>query len=122
MTPEVERGAALLDEVRPGWFREIDVKKLDLSQATNCVLGQLYGNWKLAGAHFGWDVWSSSGDKGYDQHSLDYGFGCTYLISTFVNNRKLTPHWIEAINERLNPLVVPEEFVKEPAREAVGVG
>lgn len=38
----VERGAELLDAVRPGWEHEIDADKLDLRSRCNCVLGQLY--------------------------------------------------------------------------------
>lgn len=38
----VARGAALLDEQRPGWAAEIDLTVLDLSHACRCILGQLY--------------------------------------------------------------------------------
>ena len=43
----VARGAALLDDRRPGWWREdrhrsIDLDELDIDDCTACVLGQLY--------------------------------------------------------------------------------
>ena len=40
----VERGAALLDERKPGWDRKVDLEKLDLYSPCNCVLGQVYGD------------------------------------------------------------------------------
>jgi len=30
------------------WFQEIDLKRLDLSNPRNCVLGQLLGSWAAA--------------------------------------------------------------------------
>jgi hypothetical protein len=43
MTERVVRGAALLDERMPGWEAKIDLDRLDLNSAWDCVLGQLYG-------------------------------------------------------------------------------
>jgi len=37
----VERGAALLDGQHPGWYRRIDLARLDLKDGCNCVVGQL---------------------------------------------------------------------------------
>jgi hypothetical protein len=39
---DVARGAALLDEKRPGWFSEINLADLSLDNASRCVLGQLF--------------------------------------------------------------------------------
>src|SRR5437870_946870 len=36
-------GAALLDECRPGWFREVDLDRLNIDSPGDCPLGQLYG-------------------------------------------------------------------------------
>lgn len=41
ITERVEQGADLLDEKRPGWWRVIDLDRLDISQPCNCVAGQL---------------------------------------------------------------------------------
>lgn len=38
----VRLGALLLDRLRPEWFSEIDLDKLDLSHGECCVLGQLF--------------------------------------------------------------------------------
>lgn len=57
VSPQVERGAALLDEVRPGWDRNVDITKLNLNYCHLCVIGQLYGvDW-----------------RGYDQAAHDLG-------------------------------------------------
>lgn len=39
------RGAALLDEVNPGWHGRINLETLDVKYDTRCVLTQLYGNY-----------------------------------------------------------------------------
>lgn len=52
----VQKGAALLDDKRPGWHRDIDtaVGVFDLSLPTRCILGQLYGTFSIgAKALFG---------------------------------------------------------------------
>jgi hypothetical protein len=41
----VARGAALLDQKRPGWHRELADKNIEVSQPSNCVLYHLYGSW-----------------------------------------------------------------------------
>ncbi|MGH9316350.1 MAG: hypothetical protein ACRD1P_04510 [Thermoanaerobaculia bacterium] len=43
-TPEdcVRRGAAYLDEHRPGWEKRVDLDTLDMSSPRHCVLGQAY--------------------------------------------------------------------------------
>lgn len=40
----VERGAQLLDEKRPGWWQEIDLRRLDIDSPCNCIAGQLGGS------------------------------------------------------------------------------
>jgi hypothetical protein len=44
----VERGATLLDSVRPGWADEVDVPLLRMSACPRCLLGQLYGQYERA--------------------------------------------------------------------------
>ena len=41
ITERVERGAALLDERRPGWWRDIDMDTLDIRSPCHCILGQM---------------------------------------------------------------------------------
>jgi hypothetical protein len=40
----VEKGATLLDAKEPGWAPRIDLDRLDLSRACDCIIGQTYGN------------------------------------------------------------------------------
>ena len=39
----VARGIRLLDQVRPGWYNEIDWAGLVMEWPQDCILGQLYG-------------------------------------------------------------------------------
>jgi hypothetical protein len=41
----VKRGAALLDEKRPGWAGEIVLDRLAMNSCFNCILGQLYDSY-----------------------------------------------------------------------------
>jgi hypothetical protein len=45
LVDRVKRGAALLDEKRPGWAREIALDRLAMNSCFNCVLGQVYGSY-----------------------------------------------------------------------------
>jgi hypothetical protein len=40
----VERGARLLDQVEPGWYRRIAADRLAMESCDRCVLGQLHGD------------------------------------------------------------------------------
>mgnify|MGYP001564744249 FL=1 len=42
----VERGAEVLDRVYPGWWRKIDLDRLDMKDCSDCLLGQLYGDYR----------------------------------------------------------------------------
>lgn len=44
---EVRRGIALLDRVRPGWIDEVDLGKLNINCCLDCVLGQLFGDYRF---------------------------------------------------------------------------
>lgn len=41
----VDRGAALLDRLCPGWADRIDPARLDFRRPKTCLLGQLYGTY-----------------------------------------------------------------------------
>lgn len=49
----VQKGAALLDEKRPGWEKEIDIGILDIMDGRWCVLGQLYGYYTIGATVMG---------------------------------------------------------------------
>jgi hypothetical protein len=39
------RGAALLDEIRPGWWRSVAFDQLAMDSCDQCVLGQVFGEY-----------------------------------------------------------------------------
>jgi hypothetical protein len=44
---DVHRAAKLLDARRPGWFRRIVWKRLDMRDACNCIAGQSGLDWDV---------------------------------------------------------------------------
>lgn len=38
----VARGAALLDDHEPGWYRRIDRDRLDIGSTARCIIGQVF--------------------------------------------------------------------------------
>jgi hypothetical protein len=42
MKTDVARGARLLDQKRPDWYRDINIDTLDMGVCYDCILGQLY--------------------------------------------------------------------------------
>lgn len=51
-TTAAQRGAKLLDRVRPDWYMQVQPGNLDLADTEQCVLGQLYGNYRIGVWHF----------------------------------------------------------------------
>lgn len=45
MKEQVRKAAELLDKDIPGWFRKVKRNSLDMSNASDCVIGQIYGGW-----------------------------------------------------------------------------
>ena len=45
---EIENGVEFLNKVYPDWLSKIDLEKLNMDQPSNCILGQLYGNFYVA--------------------------------------------------------------------------
>jgi hypothetical protein len=41
----VKNGASYFDAKKPDWALEINVEKLDLSSGSQCIIGQLYGQY-----------------------------------------------------------------------------
>ena len=89
----VNDAIALLDVKEPGWFNKIDTDRLDIASPTNCVLGQLYGEYALGL------------EKLYSYpHQQHAHFSAFALVGT-------TPVWIREINKRRPANFKP---VKEP--------
>lgn len=71
----VQRGAAWLDAVRPGWERDIDPANLDLSHTERCVLGQVG---QAVAVENGITLLYS----GYDEILSEYGSGHATCLAT----------------------------------------
>lgn len=88
----VQRGAALLDELRPGWYLQIDLEMLNVCMYNRCILGQLFGNY-----HIGLRVLITSRKITSFFDLYDFGFEATG-IAAFDD---LTEDWYDLIQDRL---------------------
>lgn len=69
-------GARYLDQFKPGWFKQIDLDRLQLHDCTRCVLGQLYVDMidePIPEAHGYEDTYSDGYDAGLDILCPPYG-------------------------------------------------
>jgi len=64
----VQRGAKMLDSVRPGWRDEISLGELNMRYPCYCILGQLWGNY--------FDAWTNL-PKDDASDEITYGFDVT---------------------------------------------
>ena len=98
----VSRGAKLLDKASPGWAYKVQLGKLDISSAENCVLGQLFDDFlvgrRVVEDHLGGLGWDSTPDPhftlayGFDWYGFDGTKGHAYP--------KLSEHWRGEIRAR----------------------
>lgn len=101
---EVAAGAAWLDEVKPGWEREIDLGTLDLTQCHHCVCGQsLRDVAEDAGVFSGYDyarllATGSSFSNASWIWAVEHGFSARD-DDEWVYNEAL---WVELIKERFS--------------------
>ncbi len=68
----VERAAALLDAMEPGWEDRVDVGRLDLHTYDHCVLGQVYGD-------------DDSADRVYHEHFCRNDLGEAFLFNSHLD-------------------------------------
>jgi hypothetical protein len=68
-----ERGAALLDARRPGWWREIDLGRLDIIDGCNCVAGQL-GNGRFLATYDALGMDSPADEIAHGFNSADHDY------------------------------------------------
>jgi len=97
----VERGAAYLDEVDPGWHRRVNADTLELEDGQHCVLGQLHGGFRLGLGRS--HVLSLSSAPRASLSPVDYGFKCVENVSEAWQARDyelLTAAWREAVRAR----------------------
>lgn len=93
------RGAAWLDQVRPGWDEYVDLTELDLADSEYCVLGQVFEDDAIyADSSTGWD-WAT---REFRDEIGDTGerFGFDSGNSKWVSYAELDQAWIELIETR----------------------
>lgn len=42
----ISTAAKMLDRERPGWYKKVSLRKLDMDDCLACVLGQIDGHWR----------------------------------------------------------------------------
>lgn len=96
------RGAAYLDVVDPGWYRQVDLDQLELADGHLCVLGQRYGAFFLGLTRVGLLNFSSAPLGSLSP--VDYGFLCVQGVDEAVQMRDyalLNRAWRREIQQRL---------------------
>lgn len=101
----VAKGAALLDECRPGWEKEVDTSILDLSSGYLCILGQVYGAWDVGigdlEARGVERVWDTQALYGFN-HGATYEGAQDYARAVDKEYYWLKRRWTELIESRTN--------------------
>jgi hypothetical protein len=111
----VKRGAALLDEVNPDWYRTVAVHRLVMSDCHRCMLGQLFNSYQQGCLmlQFRGDQAKAYGfvaEDGYEYNDAEHElYGKTQLLNP--NDREdfetermdylmLAAYWEDAIRDR----------------------
>lgn len=105
----VQRGAAFLDRIYPGWYRKISPSSLNLYNNDRCVLGQLFGA-------FGDGMGRVNMEADTYPEANELGF-VTLLLAN-VRTKRLWRKAIEA-RRRGDQLDVEEEFRRVRRRPTV---
>ncbi len=101
MQERVQRGAAYLDEVDPGWHRRVNADTLELEDGHHCVLGQLHGEFRLGLGRS--HLISLSSAPRASLSPVAHGFKCVGNVSEAWQARDyelLTAAWREAVQTR----------------------
>lgn len=89
----VERGAALLDQQYPGWFNELDVASLDMSDCDACVVGQVADK-RYSGATWEMGLYDCEDD-------VRHGFDLEYPPNSSTKDwAGLKAEWIKQIEKK----------------------
>lgn len=59
-----DRGATLLDERRPGWWKLVELPQLMMSSSFQCVLGHVF-----------YEEWATSKEAGLTEEDFPYNYG-----------------------------------------------
>lgn len=80
MEKTVKEAALLMDRLKPGWYKLVDTKSLDMSDPDNCILSQVFGSY-----------YEAFDEEGIDKTAYGYAF------------RWFTDQWLSEIEQRLKP-------------------
>lgn len=117
----VNRGAALLDQRRPGWAGELDLNTLHMASCDSCVLGQLFDGYFIGTRRLA--IQGRAADLGFEVEppvlrlvgdvslgSLSGSVSEVYAL--------LRAAWTDAVHARITP---PVEWThREPEQELIG--
>lgn len=107
----VERGAAYLDDVDPGWYRRVNADTLELDDGKHCILGQLHGEFRLGLGRS--HLISMSSAPRASLSPVSYGFKCVEGVSDDWQARDyelLNEAWKEAVRTRQEADATPDEI------------
>lgn len=93
----IRKGAALLDQAYPEWYKAIDLDELDLESTASCVLGQLATDLALQGSSPYAAMAERLGFAPFGDEAEEYGF----IDATDSDYPGLTRKWAAAIKRRL---------------------
>lgn len=88
-TSDIEAGVQLLNNKKPGWYNEIDIDNLKMSNCSRCILGQLFENYFK-----GLDI---LGINIYIDDAILYGFNINMVFQNEKYWNILTQEWIDKI-------------------------
>jgi hypothetical protein len=95
----VAKGAALLDEHMPGWWKRIDLNRLEQVSPCGCVLGQLWTDDKYAEDGGYWPALVALGIPARPaERPAEYGFA--EPTSEFAGYAALDDEWTRLIKAR----------------------
>lgn len=96
---EVNRAALFLDEVVPGWYKKIDLRRLDIASCQCCIIGQLYkGNPFLD--YIRTIAGRSRFHRGYYTLARQYGSSFLWHRYAFLGGDSRTEEWRAEILSR----------------------
>lgn len=92
---EVVEAALILDRIKPKWYKRIDLTKLNMMSATNCILGQVFRAELLKP----W-TWGSWGQPYIAGRKAVRRVGFVPRFGVFVSDKAI-PNWEKEIAQRL---------------------
>lgn len=119
-TTRVARGAAHLDQVRPGWFARIDVGTLTLSDPCGCIVGQLCGTGVAFGSGLLALAVEDCVEMGFERPTISLHDAATEAIYRARHREQyafLQDAWIAAIADRV--LAAAQSTEQPPSTNAV---